>query len=84
VDVFKEIEGIAFVASITDQTLQTIDSAPWARDLLLSAEKKVSSALPPWQGPEIRLTSYDAPWGCNSPVQAAKRLRRSKAVSHYW
>lgn len=43
-DFFKEIENIAFVASITDQTLQTIDSAPWARDLLLSAEKKISSA----------------------------------------
>ncbi|KAK9836177.1 hypothetical protein WJX81_007073 [Elliptochloris bilobata] len=43
VDILKEIEGIAFVASITDQTLQTIDSAPWARDLLLSAEKKISS-----------------------------------------
>ncbi len=52
---FKEIEGIAFVASITDQTLQTIDSAPWARDLLLSAEKKVSSALPPLAGPRDKV-----------------------------
>jgi len=34
------------VASITDQTLQTIDSAPWARDLLLSAEKRISGAAP--------------------------------------
>ena len=49
VDILKEIEGIAFVASITDQTLQTIDSAPWARDLLISAEKKISSARPPGQ-----------------------------------
>ena len=49
VDILKEIEGIAFVASITDQTLQTIDSAPWARDLLISAEKKISSACPSGQ-----------------------------------
>ena len=68
-DVFKEIEGIAFVASITDQTLQTIDSAPWARDLLLSAEKKVSGALPPWQGPEIRLTSTMPPGPATVPFK---------------
>ena len=37
------------VASLTDNTLRAYESAPWLRDAIVTADKKVSSASRPVQ-----------------------------------
>ena len=42
--VCRYVEDFKVVASFTDNTLRTYESAPWLRDAIVTADKKISSA----------------------------------------
>ncbi|KAK9799816.1 hypothetical protein WJX73_003553 [Symbiochloris irregularis] len=44
-DVRRQIEDFNVVASLTDNTVRDYDAAPWLKDALLTADKKISSHL---------------------------------------
>lgn len=44
VDVKREIEDFNIVASLTDNTLRDYEAAPWLKEALVTADKKISSA----------------------------------------
>lgn len=46
IDVRRQIEDFNVIASLTDNTVRNYDAAPWLKDALLTADKKISSALP--------------------------------------
>ena len=43
VDIHGYIDEFKVVASLTDNTLRAYESAPWLRDAIVTADKKVSS-----------------------------------------
>ena len=45
-DVKRQIEDFNVVASLTDNTLRDYEAAPWLKDALVTADKKISSAPP--------------------------------------
>lgn len=45
VDVKREIEEFNVVASLTDNTLRDYEAAPWLKEALVTADKKISSNL---------------------------------------
>ena len=55
VDVKRQIEEFNVVASFTDTTLRDYDAAPWLKEALVTADKKISSASLPLQD-ELWLT----------------------------
>ena len=55
IDIKRQIEDFNIVASLTDNTLRDYEAAPWLKDALVTADKKISSAscfsrLPGWLG----------------------------------
>ena len=46
VDLRKEINEIKFTASITDATARDYEAAPWLKDSIITAEKRLNSKLP--------------------------------------
>ena len=44
VDVRKQVEDFNLVASLTDNTLRDYEAAPWLKEALVTADKKISSA----------------------------------------
>ena len=44
IDVRRQIEDFNIIASLTDNTVRDYDAAPWLKDALLTADKKISSA----------------------------------------